>query len=417
MLSRRAVLSLLPAAAVAQTRRRYPKDETAGFTTDRKISYWQQRLTADPKDLNAALKLSAAFLQKTRETADFSYVDKAASLVDRVFTASPDNYEALRLRLQVAMNHHRFPKAVDYAEALLDRNPGDSGVTGLLGDALMEMGHYDDAERAYKRLMDLRADLYSYNRVAWHRFVTGKADEALAWMSKAVESGSPEPENEAWCLVEFGDLLFKTGKTPAARQSYERALAKFPAYHRANGALGHLTACEGDQAAAIVHYKKAQTAVPFPEYAAALDHLHRAAGNLREADRQRAQVDLIDKLGQASGEKANRTLALIFANGNRKLDRAYELAKGEFEIRGSVYDHDALGWVLHKMGKLEAALESSQKATALNTPEPSLHFHAGMIAKAAGKTEAKALLAQALALNPRFDWIDAPEAKRALAAL
>ena len=132
--------------------------------------------------------------------------------MDRVLTADPGNYSALRLRLEVAMNYHRFLRVIDYAEQLLERNPSDAGVTGLMGDAVMEMGRYDEAGRIYKRMTDLGGNLFSYNRYAYYLFVTGKTAEALAWMMQAVDSGSSQPENEAWCLVELGDLLFKTEK-------------------------------------------------------------------------------------------------------------------------------------------------------------------------------------------------------------
>ena len=397
---------------------RYAKDRTAGMTTDQKIAHWSLRLKANPTALGDLLNLAGAFLQKTRETADFSYVDKASSLVDRALTANPENYEALRLRIQVAMNYHRFPKVIGYAESLLERNPSDAGTIGLLGDALMEMGQYDKAGAVFKRLLDLRGDLVSFNRYAWHRFVTGKTEEALGWMAQAVESGSAEPENEAWCLVEFGDMLFKTGRVADAEQAYEKALKKFPGYHRANAALGRLLAAKGQSKPAIERFRQAQAAVPFPEYAGALDLLYRAAGNLQDAGRQRAQVDAIDKIAQASGETANRTLALIFASGDRRLDRALELAKGEFAVRGDIYSHDALAWVLFKSGKIDEAKIEIDRAIAFGTAEPSFYFHAGLIELAAGGREAaKAHLARALALNPNFDWIDAPTARQRLGQL
>jgi tetratricopeptide (TPR) repeat protein len=404
--------------AFSALRDRYARDETAGMSTDQKIAHWERQSKANPSSLTIALKLAGGFLQKTRETADFSYVDRASSLVDRVLTAEPENYQALRLRIQVAMNHHRFPKVVEYAQVLLERNPSDSGVTALLGDALMEMGQYDKAERAYTRLLDLRGDLISFNRYAWHRFVTGKREEALRWMAQAVASGSDERENEAWCLVEFGDMLFKTGHNDLAEQTYQRALASFQGYHRAHAALGRLLAAKGNIGRAIDHFRKAQATAPFPEYAGMLDLLNRAIGNRQEADRQRAQVDAIDKIGQANGEKANRTLALIYAAGERKLDRALELAKGEVAVRDDVYSHDALAWVLFKSGMIEPALEEITKAIRLGTPEPSFYFHAGMIASAAGRKEdAKRYLSQALALNANFDWLESPIARDKLSTL
>ena len=53
--------------------------------------------------------------RKTRETNNGSWLERATSLIDRVLTKSADNYEALRLRIEVAMSHHRFPRVIEYA--------------------------------------------------------------------------------------------------------------------------------------------------------------------------------------------------------------------------------------------------------------------------------------------------------------
>jgi tetratricopeptide (TPR) repeat protein len=116
----------------------------------------------------------------------------------------------------------------------------------MLGDSLMEMGQYAAAETAYHRMLELGPNLASYNRMAYHRFVTGQSAEALAWMNMAVEAGSKIPENLAWCLVEFGDMLFKTGHIQQARAAYDRALETLPGYHRAYAALGRFYAATGE---------------------------------------------------------------------------------------------------------------------------------------------------------------------------
>ncbi|MEJ7606989.1 MAG: tetratricopeptide repeat protein, partial [Bryobacteraceae bacterium] len=240
---------------------RYSRREPAGLTTDQRIAYWEKRVKEADGETGTMPTWPARFA-KNRETTDFSYVDRASSLIDRALTADPDNYEALRLRVEVAMNHHRFPQVIEYSEKLIERNPGDTGTIGLLGDALMEMGRYEDAEREYKRMLDLSGSLFTYNRYAYYLFVTGKKAEALAWMAQAVEAGSRLPEHEAWCLVEFGDMLFKTGQVELAESMYNRAITKLPTYHRANAALGRLQASRNKISTAMSYFQKAQASVP-----------------------------------------------------------------------------------------------------------------------------------------------------------
>lgn len=106
-------------------------------------------------------------------------------------------------------------------------------------------------------------------------------------------------------------------------------------------------------------------------------------------------------------------LALAYADENRLLPRALELARGDLETRKDVYTYDALSWVLFHSGRQDEAQEASLKALAFHTPEPMFLYHAGVIAMAGGGTDAgKELLRGALALNPAFSFPQALDAKR-----
>ncbi len=397
---------------------RYTAAELKGMKTDERISFLHAKLKTQPNDERLEGLLAAAFLQKLRETIDPVYLRNAAGVVDRMLSANPKSYMALRLENEIDMQRHDFPKVAARARELLERNPSDSGTVGLLGDALMEMGKYDEAGEAYTRMTELSPNLFSYNRLAYHRFVTGNAVEALSWMSEAVRAGSDSPENLAWCLVEFGDLLFKTGHVEEAKAAYKHALLSFPDYHRANAALGRLLAAEGDDSGAVEHVKKAQAAVPLPDYAAILEALYRRAGNKEEENRQIELIDTIDKLMKVNGETMNRNLAVILADEDRKLDRALELAQVEFTVRNDVFTYDALSWVEYKRKSYTEAAAASEKALAKETPDPILYYHAGMIDAALGRKDAaKRHLERALALNPKFDFRYATEAKRTVQTL
>jgi len=296
-----------------------------------------------------------------------------------MLAADPASYGGIRLSVEIETHRHNFPRAAELAANLLERNPSDAGALGLLGDSLMELGQYDAAGEAYQRMVALAPNLTSYNRIAYHSFVTGDADQALNWMAMAVAASSPTAENLAWCLVEFGDMLSKTGRTDDARIAYDQALKTLPGYHRAHAALGRLLAADGKFEEAEAHYRKAQAVIPLPEYAEALETIYTKLGKTAEAEQQRALIDVIDKLGRANGEKGNRALALAYADQNRNLDRALELIRGELDTRKDVYTYDALSWVLFRSGHQKEAEDASRKALAQHTPEPIFLYHAGMI--------------------------------------
>jgi tetratricopeptide (TPR) repeat protein len=385
-------------------------------STDDRIAEFERALKDAPQSAKAQAALAAAFIQKLRETADFAYLNRASALADRMIGVDPKNYDALRLKAEIETHRHNFPAAAEIARKLLGRNPSDAGAYGMLGDSLMELGEYDEAGAAYQQMLSLGANLASYNRIAYHRFVTGRSDEALSWMMTAVRAGSRTPENLAWCLVEFGDMLAKTGHVKDARTAYKQALDALPGYHRALAAEGRLAAANGDFDNALADLKKAQTVIPLPEYANALESIYTRLGRGAEAAQQRGLLDVIDRLGQANGEKGNRALAIAYADEGRDLKRAVALASAEMGARRDVYAYDALSWALFRAGNQIEAKAASAKALEQRTTEPLLLYHAGVIAFASGNAaRGEQLLGDALALNPTFAFPQAEDAKRRLA--
>jgi tetratricopeptide (TPR) repeat protein len=389
--------------------------QSTQLSADERIATQEKRLKDDANNPNVQAALASAFIQKMRETTDFVYLNRAAALVDKILAANPANYDGIRLSAEIETHRHNFPRAAELATRLLERNPSDAGAMGLLGDSLMEMGRYESAGKVYERMVAISPDLAGYNRIAWHRFVTGDRRKSVDWMATAVQAGSPTPENLAWCLVEFGDMLFKTGRTADAHIAYQRALETLPGYHRAWAALGREFSATGKFEEAEASFLKAQAVIPLPEYAGALETIYAKMGKTAEAAGQRNLLDVIDKLGRANGEKGNRMLALVYANENRNLDRALEQIRGELETRKDVYTYDALSWVLFRSGNQKDAEAASRKALAMQTPEPMFLYHAGVIAIAGGDEHAgRELLTKALELNPEFSYPEAQDAKERL---
>jgi len=219
-------------------------------------------------------------------------------------------------------------------------------------------------------------------------------------------------------MVELGKIHFKAGQIEDAGRAYQSALRVFPNYHPALAGLGLVEASRGDFKAAIANYKRAQASTPLPDYSAALYDLYTVAGDSAEALKQKQLIEVIDKAGQAAREKANRNLALIFADHDWNVVHALELAKAELEVRGDIYTYDALAWAQFKNGQSAEAEKTIAQALKLDTPEPALLYHAGMIAAANGKkAEAAKFLRRALQLNPKFDVRQAPIAESKLKEL
>ena len=411
---------LLLLSALAYPQRRSPErsltDRASQLNTDQQIALYQRQTATQPSNPHLQNLLASAYIQKVRESTDFTYLDRASKIVDGVLSADAGNYEAMRLRSEIEMERHHFAQVREYSEELTKIAPDDTWNWGTLGDSLMELGEYDQAGKAYQKMVALNPNQASYNRLAYHRFVTGNAKEAIELMTLAAGAPGWAPENTAWCLVELGNMYFKTGRLGPAQQAYANALALFDGYHSANAGLGRVQAAQGKTDEAIAHYKRAQASVPLPDYAAALYALYLQTGKPAEAKKQLNLIEVVDRLARATNEKTNRNLALIYADRGDHLDRALDLIREELKVRRDVYTYDALAWALYKNKQHSEAQQAMERALKMDTPEPSFYYHAGMIALALGrKPEAAKALTRALELNPKFDPIQAPIAKQKLA--
>ena len=390
-------------------------EAVARMNTDDRIAMYQALATAKPADLHYRMQMAATYLQKMRETMNPDYLNRAAKLVDSALSTDRNNYEALRLKSAIELERHNFPAVETHSRRLTGIAPDDPWNWGTLGDALMELGRYSEAADAYQTMVRLRPDMSSYNRAAYYRFVAGDAAGAVEIMKRAIEAGSRSPENIAWCLVDLGNMDLKIGHTAEAQQAFETALKLFPGYHPAHAGLGRLYAQQGKTADAIEHFRKAEAAVPLPEYSAALEDLYESAGQPEAARKQAARLDVIEKMDLAAGFPANRNLALAYADRGRSLDRALAMVREEMKSRHDVYEQDALAWVLYQSKQYPEAAQASAKALELGTPEPAFYYHAGMIARATGDPDtARKYLTKSLALNPEFQPRQAALARAAL---
>lgn len=393
-------------------------ESTSMLKTDEHISMYETLVKVQPEVLHYQNLLAGAYIQKVRESMDYSYLERASQLVNAVIGADAKNYEAARLRTEISLERHEFRQAAEYSEKLTEWAPNDSWNWGTLGDAMTELGDYDKAAGAYQQMVSLRPDLSSYNRAAYFRFLYGDVENAVKIMKMAISAGSPMAENTAWCEVELGKIYLKTGHAQEAAQTFNAALRRFPNYHPALAGVAQAAAAQSDWKTAIAYMQRAQASTPLPDYSAALYDYYTAAGDTKEAAKQKELIQVIDQVGQAAKEKANRNIAMIYADHDWHLDRALELARNELEVRGDIYTYDALAWALYKNKQYAEAGEAMKKAMQFKTPEPMFYYHAGLIDSALGKKdEAREMLKKALELNPHFDARQAAFAGEALKEL
>jgi tetratricopeptide (TPR) repeat protein len=272
----------------------------------------------------------------------------------------------------------------------------------------MEVGHYEAAEAAYQRMIDLSPNLASYSRGSWLRWLIGDVDGALDLGRRAVEAGSPRvPEELAWTIVQLGNLHAARGDADEALRNFDAALRVFPNYPAALDARGALRRARGDAAAAVADARAAAQGSSTTEH---LLHL----GEALEDAGQRAEADEVYAQAERAGRRSDpRALALFYANHDRDHEAAVALARREIAARPEdVYAQDVLAWTLARAGQTDEAARLIDRARRMGTREARFAFHAAVIARAKGDAAAARTLAcEALAMNPRFDPRGVAEAR------
>ncbi len=395
--------------------------EAEDLSPDRAIRLHQRQLQRKPHDAAAYYKLGDAYVQKARESGDMGYLTLAERALRKSLQLAPRGAGAARHLAFVLVSRHEFREAAAQATKAIELDPADAGAYGVLGDAHLELGRYEQAADAYHRMIQLRRDLASYGRLSGLKNLRGDTRGAIEDLKLAIEAGQADGqprESVAWAQWQLGAEHFAVGDVAAAETWYVESLQTYPSYHRALAGLAQVRAAQRRYADAIDLYGKAIAIIPQPDYVAALGDVFTKTGRREAAQTQYDLVEYIGRLSAINQAVYNRELAYFYANHDVKLPEALELAKRENEVRQDIYASDILAWALYKNGKVEAAVGPMTAALRLGTKDAKLHFHAGMIYDALGQTAvARHHLRRALDLNPHFDLLQAELAARVLSRL
>ncbi len=392
-------------------------------SNENEIRFFENKIKNDPEDFSANSKLAGLYLQKLRETGDVTLLNLAFRAARASLDSVPDvrNSGGLAALALAEFAAHDFTNSRDHANRLIELEPTKSYPQGILGDALLELGEYEKAEAAYKKitLLDNGSSFGSEARFARLAQLKGDNQEAekhfATALNLALNQSVPPRETVAWLRWQLGETAFSVGDYKVAEQHFKDALTTFPDYFRAVASLGKTLAANDDLNGAIEQYEKVVKILPDPTFIAALGDLYELSGRVEDAKRQYALVEQIGHLSQLNGALYNRQLALFYADHDIKPEEAYNLAAKEYETRKDIYGADALAWTALKAGKLPEAQAAIKDAMRLGTKDAKLFYHAGMIARAGGdETSAREFLQKAISLNPAFDSLQAAKIRNIL---
>lgn len=380
------------------------------------VARLQAQLAANPDQPVLLTQLGAAYLTRARETADPSYYSKAADALARSQQLDGGNPETMTALGLLALARHDFRAALAWGERAHRLAPAAADPLGVIVDAQVELGRYQEAAASAQAMVDRKPNLASLARVSYVRELLGDPDGALLAMEQAVAAGAGSAADRAYVQVLVGDLRLGRGQLDQAQAAYQAALGDQQGYGPAEVGLAEVAVARGQlrQAAALLAPVAAR--LPLPATVALLGDVQAALGQLRAAAGQYRLVRAIEALNRANGVAVDLELARFEANhaggsgGLKHQDpgaasgdpgAAVALARTALAARPTIFAEDVLGWALRQAGRPAEALPHARAAVRLGTRDALLWYHLAAIEADLGQRAAAGRdLGTALRLDP-----------------
>ncbi|HVE99282.1 MAG TPA: tetratricopeptide repeat protein [Mycobacteriales bacterium] len=385
---------------------------------DRQVAALQDRLRRLPQDWVGHATLGAAFVELSRRNADPSLYAKAEQALQTSLRLHPaDNSAAHSGLATLAAARHDFKLALEHADRSLSVNAFHAATHGVRGDALLELGRYEEAYAAFQRMVDLRPGTASYARASYAWEVRGQLERAIETMEAALEAASAVADT-SFAAYHLSLLHLETGDVAAAERVVAGGLRRDPESFNLALASAKVAIAKGDLETAAAGYQKVTVGAPAASTLTEYGDLLAALGRTEEAKAQYQAARDFNALEEKAGVSLDADAVLLDADLGDPA-AAMRTAQKLREAQGtSIFTEDAYAWALHANGRHAEAMRHADSALRIGTRSALLRFHRGMIAKSLGdRDKARADLTAALEINPHFSLRLAPIARKALAEL
>ncbi len=369
---------------------------------DSAISRSQAEIVAHPKNADAYTSLALALCQRAKETQDPRYYSQADEAISRALEIAPNNFEAEKARVVVALGRHQFAGARELATALNKRIPDDVAVYGFLVDANIALGNYEEAEQSAQWMLNLRpGNVPALVRTAELREVFGDPEGALEVLRMILDSLiASDSENRAWAFNQMALVNLGIGKRDLAESAFTQALTAAADCSDCLAGLAQLRLAQNRAADASELLRKSYSITPQMETLYELGVAQAAAGRKDDAKATFAQFEQKALAKADQDDNANRELVFYYADHAKKPAEALRVARREIARRHDVHTLDAFAWALYANGQYIEAKQQMDLALKVGVREAPMFYHAGQIASKLGdSTQAEHYLRMAAKLN------------------
>jgi len=359
-----------------------------------------------PDDIKNRIALAHLYIREARISGNHAYYEGAAlQYISEVLKKEPNHFEALILKALIHLSRHQFSEGLSVATKAQQSNPYNAFVYGLMVDAHVELGNYQEAVKNADQMVSICPDIRSYSRISYLREIHGDYPGAIAAMKMAVEAGVYGDETTEWARVQLAKLYEKTGDVKQAELHYTIALDERPGYAHAIAGLADLASARKDYKTVISLYEQALAVLPEPTFNEGLAHVYWLMGKNAEAKESiNKAIHDLEKEFKNENHDSNLELAHAWSMAGND-DLSLEYALKAYNTRPKNIDvNETLAWAYFKNGDAQKAVPYLEVALKTGSKNPTLLCRAGVIyAKASQKTKSRWLLEDGLRMNANID--------------
>ncbi len=345
------------------------------------------KVSKDQTNVDAYLKLAEVFINEARITGEHGHyypgalkvLNKGLSVEDKT---DDQEFQLLSLKASVMLSQHEFQTALALGKKAQLLNPYNAQIYGVLVDAFVELGDYENAVLMADKMINIRPDLRSYSRVSYLRELHGDIHGAIEAMNLAVAAGYPGTEQTAWARLTLGNLHQKKNDLVAAQQQFELVLEERKNYPFALAALAQVYFEKGEEDKAESILLESIDIIPEVGFYEQMAVLFKRQNRHEELVKIKKEILLMLEDDVSSGHNMNMEYASLYLDLFEDSKKALSYAKKEYKKRpDNVEVNKLLALIYQEEGANDLAKNHAQKAlkTGAIFPElsalnPSLSF-------------------------------------------
>ncbi|MCF8112993.1 MAG: tetratricopeptide repeat protein [Desulfotignum sp.] len=343
-------------------------------------------------------------------------MDLARTSAQKVLEQMPDNYGASMLLGNVLLATRKIQPARDIFEQLTSLAPDNPSAYFRLGILERSEKNYDKAIKQFTHALTIDPDLMDvFSSLISVYALQNRYDRALQTCDDHLAARGKQNHVIAAVIYNLkAGIYLADNQVEKALDTFEQSILKNPDYAPPYISMARVLIARNRIDDAILACTR--LIENRPDQPAA----HTLAGTLYEKTNRHdlAQTHYEKALEiDAAHVPALNNLAYLYAEQNRHLNQALELARQAKKLTGQVPAiMDTLGWVYYKKKLYDSAAMEFEAAAGIDPENPVFFYHLGLAYEKLGRAEeAKKALNTALAVQDDFNGADT--AKKILEAL